>query len=326
MGKQKQINILLSFVGVNDAGKLKGNSEGAILTALKEVKADICYLLWNESNSKDISFSQIADYLKSEILNRNLARKVETVKLLITDVTDHNEIYSPLKIFCDQLQKDDNHKYTAAISSGTPSMQVCWILLSESGEFSKEYPLKLIRVREPKFGKPYTKEVKLATALPKIISMENEINLLKQEKEALIPTLNLNLSKGTVSIGNVIIPLSPIEFSYYRYFCDLLIKSSSPIRLSGLSAPKEFLEKIIYYHKKSFPESDLFRVELESMIKKNFPLSLTTVRGNISKTNKKFRQTLASDAISKLFEISITGKRHAKLYGLNIPAEKIIIE
>lgn len=326
MAKPKQIKTFISFVGSNDAGKLRSDSDGAILTALSAVKANSCYLLWNESNSKNIDFNEITNYVSSEILNRKLADEVKTVKLPIKDVTDHNEIYPLLKEFCDSLPKDEKHSYIAAISSGTPAMQVCWILLSESGDFSKEFPLKLIRVREPRFGKPYTSEIKLATSLPKIISLENEISTLKEENDALIPPLIINVSLGTISVGALQIPLSPIEFSYYRYFCELLVEGNSPIRLSGLTAPSDFLKSVINYHKVSFPESDLFRHELEMMLKKNLQLSLTTVRGNISKVNKKFRVALSNDKLSSLYEISITGKRHAKMYGINISRQKVIIE
>ena len=45
-------NILISFVGANDAGKLVDtkNSEGAIITALQNESFDEVYLIWNQNN------------------------------------------------------------------------------------------------------------------------------------------------------------------------------------------------------------------------------------------------------------------------------------
>jgi sigma54-dependent transcription regulator len=62
------------------------------------------------------------------------------IELEIPGVTDHNQIYVELKNYCDRLNNADNRSYTAAISSGTPDMQVCWILLAEYGDFSKSNP------------------------------------------------------------------------------------------------------------------------------------------------------------------------------------------
>src|SRR5690606_27210426 len=118
---------------------------------------------WNYSDSKEYDYEVISSYLKNEVKKRNLAKKVEIVKLPIKDVTDHNHIYSILKEFSDRLDKTERNKYTAAISSGTPAMQVCWILLSESGDFSDTNRLRLIKVKDPKFGKSENITVKIDT-------------------------------------------------------------------------------------------------------------------------------------------------------------------
>jgi hypothetical protein len=52
----KKTRVLLSFVGTNDAGKLTGDSDGAILTVFRERKFDEVHLLWNPSKTRQPGF------------------------------------------------------------------------------------------------------------------------------------------------------------------------------------------------------------------------------------------------------------------------------
>jgi hypothetical protein len=318
----KKRNILLSFIGTNDAGKIAGNEDGAILTALNERKYDKVILFWNDSKTTTASFKEISNYLKSEILKRKYSSKVELVKFSLNDVTNHNEIYPVLKNFCDTLPKQQAIEYTAAISSGTPSMQVCWILLAESGDFSKDFPLNLIRIRDPKFGKPSIIPVKLDTSLPKIILLQNEVDTLKKD---LIPLAEINIEKGTLNIGRDEVPLSPIEFSYYRYFAERVLDREDSEKISGLYISNSFLQKVYKYHEESFPALDVNREEMRKLLKSERELSITTFRGNISKLNKKINETIKNSTLSKLFQITIEGKRGAKFYGIKAEKEKILV-
>jgi len=313
--------ILLSFVGSNDAGRLLENSkgEGAIVTALKNETFDEVILLWNENNYSKPTYSDIVKYLKREIKQLGLARKIVEHKMDITDVTNHNQIYTSLKSYVDKFPKNDNIKYTASITSGTPAMQVCWILLGESGEFSEEYPLRLIQVKDPKFGKSKNLEVELGTALPKIISLKEEVENLKKD---LVPTATINIGRGELSIGENVIKLSPIEFCYYRYFAERVISGKGDERFSGFVVSLDFMEKIYKYHEESFEFLDTNRIELKNMIKKKEELGIQTFRGNISKANKKIRETLNNDTLSDYFTISIDGGRGAKFYGIKADKEK----
>jgi len=71
----KKNKVLLSFIGSNDAGKLNDKTDGAILTALKNEKFDHIHLLWNKGTIKEITYEKIAEYLKTEIIKRNLRRR-----------------------------------------------------------------------------------------------------------------------------------------------------------------------------------------------------------------------------------------------------------
>lgn len=58
-------------------------------------------------------------------------------------------------------------------------MQVCWILMAESGDF----PVDLIRSNESKFGGQFVTPVKLGTGLPRIIRLQEEVKTLTKEKK-----------------------------------------------------------------------------------------------------------------------------------------------
>jgi hypothetical protein len=313
--------VLLSFVGTNDAGRLKGSTDGAILTVFKKRKFDEVHLLWNPSKNRDVNFLQIAEYVRDEIVNRAYCDSVSLHRFDCNDVTDHNEIYPKLLDMCKSLHRTGAKKFTSAIASGTPAMQVCWILIAESGDF----PLELVRSNEPRFGKPPVTSVKLSTGLPRILRLEKENETLREEKKTLMPMLEIDIRKGRIQIGQIKIDLSPVEFAYYRYFAERAQLGEELERVSGIFAPRGFLRKIAAYHKESFPASDLFRAELESMLKSGKELDIRTFRANLSKTNKKLRSALPTEAWVKLFSIVAEGKRHALSYGLRLPRSKIKI-
>jgi Regulator of RNA terminal phosphate cyclase len=318
----KPKNILFSFVGTNDAGKLKGSNDGAILTALTNQKFDEVTLLWNKSGNKEIDYLGIANYLNNEIKKRQLAKKTTIVELTIKDVTDHNQIYLALKNFTDGIEKKENAQYFAAISSGTPAMQVCWILFSESGDFSDSVRLNLIKVKDPKFGKSENIPVKIDTALPQIIRLKEEVNNLKKD---LIPNAVITISRPGLKIGETEIILSPIELTYYKYFVERVLEGKSDEKFSGFNTSNAFLDRVIEIHQELFPDLETSRMDLINIRKKDMGLSIYTFRGNISKLNKKIRNSLQNESITNNFEIYSEGGRGAKFYGIKAPEEKFLV-
>ena len=314
--------VLLSFVGLNDAGQLQNKDDGAILTALKNEKFDEVHLLWNNNAKGQIQFDKVVKYLSEVIKKRKYSKRINLAQFNISDVTDHNEIYQILKSFTDNLEKKDGIEYTAAISSGTPAMQVCWILLAESGDFSEEFPLKLIKVKDPKFGKSANIIVRLDTSLPKILRLKKEIESVKKD---LIPIAEINLDKGIITIGDLQVDLSPIEFCHYRYFAERIIDSLDTEKFSGISVSLSFAKKIYSYHKESFPNLDSNRMDLEKIINDGIEMAMPTFRGNITKIKKKIREALEIQTLVDNFQITITGKRGAKFYGIKAPKLKIRI-
>lgn len=251
-----------------------------------------------------------------------MTKKVTDQKFLLNDVTDHNEIYNKLKKFTDSLDNSSNNSYTAAISSGTPAMQVAWILLAESGDFSIKNPLRLIKTSDPRFGPSKNIPVKLDSGLPRIISLSNEIEEIKRD---LIPQANLSVNKGELRIGNTLIDLAPIEFCYYRYFAERVIEDKGLEKFSGFTVPIKFMQKIHRYHEESFYDFYSGREELGNMIKKEYEQGITTLRGNISKLNKKLTSVLNNKTIIDTFQIVAEGKRGAKFYGIKASENKLSI-
>ena len=309
-------NILISFVGVNDGAGLKNKTDGAIMTVLKNRKFDEVILLWTPP-TKEHNFYEVTNGLKKEIEKRKLAKKVSKIEFDISNPADHNEIYPKLLEVCKSLTENEN--YTAAIASGTPAMQVCWILMAESGDFK----INLIRSNEAKFGREPITEIKLGTGLPKVIkNLEEENKSLK----ALLPNVFMNLEKGEVKIGDTIVPLSPIQFAYYRYFIERISEDKEYERFSGFEVPKTFHKKIIEYHKQSFPESDLFIKESEKLLRDNMGYDMRTFRANVSKLNKKIKDALNDNKIDSYFLVETEGIRHSLRYGINLTTEKIAIK
>lgn len=317
----KKTRVLVSFVGTNDQGKRNGKDDGAILTLFKRRSFDEVHLLWNPTNKREIDFQDIAKYVRGEIVKRGLCNHVTLHRFDCKNVTDHNEIYPKLLSLCRSLGESTKKSYTAAIASGTPAMQVCWILMAESGDF----PLELIRSNEPKFGKPYVTPVRLGTGLPRILRLEQENVQLRKEKESLIPLLTVDVRRGRISIGNNEIAFSPVSFAYYRYFAERAKRADLFERISGINTPRHFLESVVAFHRESFPESELFRDKLEKMLRNGQELDVRTFRANISKLNAQLKASLPNPALHKLFMITTEGRRHALSYGLRLPPKKIMI-
>ncbi len=311
-------------MGYNDAGKLLGKKDGAILTALQNEKFDEIILLWNDAKVQgtDFRYSDIAIHIRREIKKRRLASKSYDEEISFNDVTDHNEIYLKLKAFTDTLEKNSSLKYTANISSGTPAMSVCWILLSESGDFSEENPLRLIKIRDPRYGQVGNVEVKLHTGLPKIIRLKKEVDRLKSD---LIPECRINVNTGKVFIGDTEINFSPMQFCYYRYFVQRVLENKGMEKLAGFFAPKHFVKAVHNFHEETFPHLDINRQPLLDLIKKDGDLVLSNVRPIITKLNKKLSEALGNSSLYEQFEIANEGRRGEKFYGIKAPANKFKI-
>lgn len=113
--------IFISIVGLNDEGKLKGEKDGAILTALKNYRKNYfnaVYLLYTENKESGKKFVRIAKYVMSEIQKRGYCEKIEITKIGLSNVIDHNEIYNKLLSICKEIEEKQGRdvKFIASIS------------------------------------------------------------------------------------------------------------------------------------------------------------------------------------------------------------------
>ncbi len=320
--------VLVSFVGTNDRGDLPGHGDGAILTVFKERQFDETHLLWCHSDRKDIDYKKIAETVRDRLLQRRNCRKVKIHHFPCRNVTDHNEIYRKLQSMCKkQFGYPPQDDITAAIASGTPSMQACWILLAESGDF----PLALIRSNEAQFGRPRVKQVTLGTSLPRIISLDRENTVLKKENadlnktiEKSLPQLTMWARKGIVKIGKQEVHLAPMEFAYYRYFLARALREDKPVEIRSDGIEKVMSDEILNYHKEAFMRLELPRQRAQEVLEDR-DISVKTLRAHASRISKKIRSASESKLAGLYFQISVEGSRGAKTYCVKAPKERIKI-
>lgn len=300
---------LISFVGTNDKGEVIDGkkTEGAIITALQERKFNQLHLLWNPTKSGITDYYKIASHVE-EIAVKKKYFKAEDISLHsfeCKNVSDHNEIYPKLLEFCKSLPK--GIEYTAAIASGTSAMQVCWILMAESGDFK----IKLIRSNEPKYGKPLTKEVKLGTGLPKIQKLEKENRLyLKEAKKNLLP-VEIDTKYAKVNIAGIDLRLSPIEFCYYLLFLKRVIDERAPIQVTVNKPSTSFIQTLTKYYSAIFPHMEIRSGEN------------TSFHSNITKINGKIKKLIDNKVVSRYYTIQSDGPRGRKFYSINLDRSKI---
>lgn len=122
--------ILLSFIGNNDC-LLSQNQEGSILSILKERSFDQLYILYNEVHYLPFA-REILEYCK-----------IKYPKLIVYfqeadayNPIDYNIVYPAMVSAVKEIQKEQKGlrvKYTISLTSGTPTMHSCWILMVMGG-------------------------------------------------------------------------------------------------------------------------------------------------------------------------------------------------
>lgn len=297
---------MFSFVGLNDDNRKKN---GAILTVLENENFGEVHLFW--SKSKFYEFDKIGKYVVSEIEKRKLCGKVTLTELKIKDPTDHNEIYPKLLQSLEEVQKS-NRRYTAAISSGTPSMQACWILIAESGAF----PLKLVRSDDPKWGVPVVRKVKLSAALPRIVKIKKENVALKKW---LLSKVLIDKKTPALTIGDSELKLTPVEFAYYSFFANRVKSTKEFLKFGVHNVPEEFYRSVLQCMKETFPEADSVIEKLE----RSGGITCSTFRTNVTRINKKIASLIDEKTAARYYEIGSEGRKFAKRYGIGVPADLI---
>lgn len=227
---------LISFVGTTDI-HLAPEGRGPILTAIRELKPKSVTLIITEAKSgasrKRTSFMEDSGKVVSAIEGAFPKVHVQRWPMSLLDPADHNEIYPKLRSIARDIV-NEFPEVAVAISSGTPSVQACWILLAESGEVA----LKQFRTSDPDMSNHVIRPVKLEVGLPRIIGLEQQNQMLARRASSLekvaFKHVRVNVPTGTIHIGDVELNLCRRQYTFYRYF---LTQSAEGATLndSGLS-------------------------------------------------------------------------------------------
>jgi len=153
--------ILLTFTGFHDP-YVKGlvdqeEQPGPILSLVSVRTFDRIILLSTPATE------QIAANTKSALHLLNPGIDVAIKNLPLGDPTDYSLILRELRKHIREIQEDiTGATYFIAVTSGTPQMHACWVLLTASGEI----PAHLLNVRPPRFvtkDRPLVEEIDFTT-------------------------------------------------------------------------------------------------------------------------------------------------------------------
>ena len=309
--------LLMTFVGTTDV-KLIEESKGPAISAVLELNPKSVVLIATAGSGVRHDLIDGAAQFAKLVTRLSPGTKTTIVTMDIDDPTDHNEIYPKLREIV-HTHGSTRTPMVAAISSGTPSMQVCWILLAESGDAK----IKLYRTVERELTDKPLREVRLDSALPRIVALEEENRQLRQI--AILP-LSLHVDEGIVKVGNTIINLSPQQFAYYRFFAErtkaLKGGNDSYYRVSSRVMDEAFTNRVNAFLDESFPH----RADSDGTYGRKKPKIIPAeyFRSTLSKINKKFDDAL-DETLAHYYTINHIGPKQARSYGLMIDHEKIRI-
>lgn len=115
---------------------------GPILTVVAERPFDRVYLFTTPKAS------EISDKTKAAILERHAEIEVEILEVPLKDPTNYLGIFKQLRSHFKKLNlAHPDAAYSISVSSGTPHMHACWLLLAASGEI----PASILQSSPPEF-------------------------------------------------------------------------------------------------------------------------------------------------------------------------------
>lgn len=161
------MKVLLTFTGFHDPftqGLVDNEQQlGPVLTLVNTQQFEKV-LLFSTPNTEEINAAT-----KEAICLRYPNIKVQSRHVTLSDPTDYRTIINSLRLHFSEISSA-SEQYFIGLSSGTPQMHACWLLLAASGEI----PARMLMTREQKHvtkDQPLIKEVDInLPEFPKIRS------------------------------------------------------------------------------------------------------------------------------------------------------------
>jgi len=122
--------VLISFIGNNDC-LLSQGKEGSIISILKQREFDTLYILYNDTRYLQHA-SEILLYCK-KLFPKLTVRYQEAESI---NPIDYNIVYPSMVNAVKTIQAEEGTKdinYTISVTSGTPTMHSCWLLIVMGG-------------------------------------------------------------------------------------------------------------------------------------------------------------------------------------------------
>lgn len=233
--------ILITFIGNNDC-RLKDGKEGAIISILKQRAFDQVYILYNKTSYMQ-GILDIKAHCKTMFPDLTVGhQEAESLNPI-----DYNIVYPVMAAAIKKILNKEGTKgveYTISLTSGTPTMHSCWILLVMGG---------LINARLIQFS-PQDNEIQEVNFslddFPQINSDKHiKIELTKTNRE------NILLRKQLLNSYSDLIGEHKSIIQIKREI-DILANYDTPVFISGETGTgKEVVARLIHYNsnRKTYP-------------------------------------------------------------------------
>lgn len=194
--------IYFSFIGNHDSINSDSKEYGAFINIFNEYQKEINKIfLFVTPSTGNINYNKIASDNIEQIRKLKPKIEIEIIKFNIPNPVDYDIVYPNLldKVLAVvQKSKIKKERSIINITSGTPTMTACWVLLSQSGIIPNSTPVQSFQSKFSRKGKT-TEEVNLnIDDFPKITvpsSMKRKITILSREKENLEEKLEIEKLK-----------------------------------------------------------------------------------------------------------------------------------
>jgi transcriptional regulator with GAF, ATPase, and Fis domain len=170
------MKIFLSFVGRNDRDI--ENQDGPIKGLLKERQFDRIFLFYNNVEE----FLPIASGILKYCEKKYPDTIVQYKEAKSIDPTDYNIVYPVMVAGVQEIKREfPEAEYTISVSSGTPTMHACWLMIAQGGIIGAE----LVQVSKEKGIQPVNFELDDFPRIKAPSSEKAKMTKLSRENEQL---------------------------------------------------------------------------------------------------------------------------------------------